>query len=74
MKDIFFKKEGMYIMVRILLFLYVVSQALILIQIKYHQDFLPDLDVLKVIEIVTFIPIILILAQRTRELRKEVFP
>lgn len=60
-------------MVRVLLFLWVVSQALILIQIKAPQDFLPSLDVLKVFEIVTFIPIVLILAQRTRELRKEVF-
>ena len=70
-------------MVRILLFIYVVSQALILLQIKRNVgwfedmsfifDYLPGLDTLKIIEIVTFVPIIMILAQRTRELRKEVF-
>lgn len=70
-------------MVRVLLFFYVLSQILIVIQINWHDEIhqiLPMfespkavLDVLKIVEIVTFIPIILILAQRTRELRKEVF-
>lgn len=71
-------------MVRILLTIYVITQVLLLVQIKHASsgwfaDFasiiamLPGLDTLKIIEIFTFIPIILILAQRTRELRKEVF-
>jgi hypothetical protein len=57
-------------MVRILTYLWVVTQVAILLQIHYKASYV-NMETLKVLEIVFFVPAILILAKRTRELRHK---
>ena len=57
-------------MVRILTYLWVVTQVLIVYQIS-TKSFYINMELLKFLEIILFVPIILILAKRTRELRKK---
>ena len=57
-------------MVRILTYIWAVTQILILVQINYRTSYL-NMEVLKILEIITFLPAILILAKRTRELRHK---
>ena len=65
-------------MVRILTYLYIAIQVAILVQIDRGVngtgaiEWLPSLHNLKVFEIIVFIPIILVLARRTRLLRDKV--
>ena len=62
-------------MVRAFLYVWVLVQVGIIVQLqhlKHNQvqfDYLPSLDFLKISEILIFIPIILILAHRTRQMR-----
>lgn len=62
-------------MVRILVYVYVLIQVALLMQIHNlrtaHElySFLPSMDFLKIGEIITFVPILLILAYRTRQMR-----
>ncbi len=57
-------------MVRILTYLWVVTQVLIVYQIS-TKSFLINMEILKLLEIIFFVPAILILAKRTRELREK---
>lgn len=56
-------------MVRALLYVWVLTQIGILVQIRFHFGFLPGPEFFKVAETLVFIPIILILAHRTRQMR-----
>lgn len=57
-------------MVRILTYLWVLTQVAIVTQI-YTKSFYINMELLKLLEIICFVPIILILAKRTRELRQK---
>jgi len=57
-------------MVRTLLYIWVLTQIGILVQIRFHISYLPGPEFFKVAETLIFIPIILILAHRTRQMRK----
>jgi hypothetical protein len=62
-------------MVRILTYIYVLIQIALLMQIHHIQvsgkvfEWLPPLHYLKIGEIIVFVPILLILAHRTRQMR-----
>lgn len=67
-------------MVRVLVYIYVLIQIALLLQIHHLKtdhtvyEWLPSIDFLKVAEILVFVPILLILAQRTRQLRSYCLP
>lgn len=62
-------------MVRILTYIYVLIQVGLLLQLHHLEtdrvvyEWLPSLHFLKIGEIITFVPILLILAYRTRQMR-----
>ncbi|PIR31820.1 MAG: hypothetical protein COV36_06710 [Alphaproteobacteria bacterium CG11_big_fil_rev_8_21_14_0_20_44_7] len=60
-------------MIRALAWFYAFIQVMILVQIHYRVSYLPSLDLLKILDICTLTPILLLLAKRTRDLRKVVF-